>query len=228
MSAVLERLRGGLIVSCQPVVGGPLDDLPFVRAFALAAVAGGAVSLRIEGAANVAAVVAVVPVPVIGLIKRDLAASPARITPLVEDVDALIAAGAAIVAVDATDRPRPVPVAALIERIRRAGSPAMADVATDAEGRAAARAGADLLASTLAGYTGDGPPPETPDLGLVARLAAIGLPVIAEGNLRTPEQAAAALRAGAFAVCVGSAITRPELITEWFVRALRSAGGDAH
>ena len=98
-----SRMRG-LIVSCQPVPDGPLDTVEAIVAFALAAQAAGALGLRIEGARNVAAVVKASRLPVIGLVKRDLADSAVRITPFVDDVAALVEAGAAIVAVDATDR----------------------------------------------------------------------------------------------------------------------------
>lgn len=215
---MIERLRHGLIVSCQPVPGGPFDDPASVVRFALAARDAGAVGLRIEGAENVAAVVAACDLPVIGLIKRDLATSPVRITPLMEDVAALAAAGAGIIAFDATERARPVPVAALLASVRARGCLAMADIASLAEARAAAAF--DLIGTTLSGYTDEAPPPEGPDLDLVRAAAALGRPVIAEGRYNQPSFAAAALRAGAFAVVVGSAITRPEHVTTWFRAAM--------
>ena len=218
-SAVLGRLRGRLIVSCQPVVGGPLDRTELVVALARAVVGAGAAGLRIEGVERVAAVCRIAGVPVIGIVKTDLADSPVRITPHLADVDALAEAGAEIIAFDATDRVRPVTVAALVARIHGHGRIAMADVSTRAEGRAAAAAGADIVASTLAGYVA-GPEPTEPDLALVADLAADGFTVIAEGNVRTPEHAASALAAGAHAVVAGSAITRPEHVTRWFLEAL--------
>jgi N-acetylmannosamine-6-phosphate 2-epimerase/N-acetylmannosamine kinase len=206
---------GALVVSCQPVDDGPLDRPEIVVAFARAAVAAGAAALRIEGADNVAAVVPAVPVPVIGLIKRDLADSPVRITAFLDDVDALAAAGARIIAVDATRRRRPVPVADLLARIHAHGCLAMADLATEADARAARALGFDILGTTMSGYTG-GPVPEAPDLAFVAACRALGGPVIAEGRYNTPPLAAAAIAAGADAVCVGSAITRPEHVTGWF------------
>ena len=218
-SAVLDHLRGRLIVSCQPVVGGPLDRTDFVVALARAVAGAGAAGLRIEGVERVAAVCRAVDVPVIGIVKTDLADSPVRITPHLGDIDALAEAGARIIAFDATDRARPMAVAEMIARIHGHGRIAMADVSTRAEGRAAAAAGADIVASTLAGYVA-GPEPTEPDLALVADLAADGFTVIAEGNVRTPEQAASALAAGAHAVVAGSAITRPELVTRWFLEAL--------
>lgn len=222
MAAVLERLDGKLIVSCQPVTGGPLDDPRIVAAMALAALDGGAAGLRIEGIANLRAVRAVTDAPVIGLVKADLDASPVRITPLVAHVQGLAAAGADIIAVDATDRARPVAVADLLGAIRGAGRLAMADCATVADGERARALGFDVLGSTMSGYTG-GPEPEAPDLALVQGLSRLGAFTVAEGRYRTPAQAAAAMAAGANAVVAGSAITRPEHVTAWFVTAIEGA-----
>jgi N-acetylmannosamine-6-phosphate 2-epimerase/N-acetylmannosamine kinase len=215
---------GSLIVSCQPVDDGPLDRTDIVVAHALAAESSGASALRIEGAEHVAAVTAAVRIPVIGLIKRDFTDSPVRITALLEDVDALAAAGAAIIAVDATDRVRPVPVADLLARIKAHGRLAMADLATETEARAAGALGFDIFGTTMSGYTG-GPVPEAPDLALVAACRALGGPVIAEGRYNAPALAASAIAAGADAVCVGSAITRPEHIVGWFRSAVDAAAG---
>ena len=224
MAKVLENLRGGLIVSCQPVPGGPMDHPDTVAAFALAALAGGAVGLRIEGLANVRAVRAVTEAPIIGLIKRDLAESPVRITPFLEDVNGLADAGADVIAFDATDRPRPFPREALVAAIGARGRVAMADCSTSGDGRAARAMGVEILGTTLSGYT-NGEVPEAPDLGLVADLAGMGAFVVAEGRYHVPEQAAEAVRHGADAVVVGSAITRTEHVTEWFATAIRAARG---
>lgn len=221
---MLERLRGRLIVSCQPVVGGPMDRPDIVAAFALAALAGGAAGLRIEGVANLRAVRAVTDVPVIGLIKRDLDDSDVRITPFLEDVEALAAAGADIIAVDATERPRPMSVADLVARIQALGRIAMADCATGSEGQAARVLGAEVLGSTLSGYTG-GPVPEEPDLALLAALRRIGGFVVAEGRYNRPEDAARARAQGADAVVVGTAITRPEIVTGGFAQAVEGHRG---
>ncbi|MCC7320653.1 MAG: putative N-acetylmannosamine-6-phosphate 2-epimerase [Rubellimicrobium sp.] len=222
---MLNGLKGRLIVSCQPVPGGALDRPEIVAAFARAALDGGAAGLRIEGLANLAAVRAVTEVPIIGLIKTDRDDTPVRITPLLDQVEGLVAQGADIVAVDATDRQRPVPLADLLAAIHRGGALAMADCATEAEGRAAQAMGFDILGSTMAGYTG-GPVPEGPDLDLVRALAGMGAFTIAEGRYQTPAQAAAAIRAGADAVVAGSAITRPEHVTDWFAQAIAGAGRD--
>lgn len=224
---MLDRLKGRLIASCQPVTGGPMDRPEIVAAMALAALDGGAAALRIEGVANLRAVRAVTDAPVIGLIKRDLPDSPVRITPFVQDVADLIAAGADIVAVDATDRPRPAPLQDLLNAIHAGGTLAMADCATAADGGTAAALGFDILGSTMSGYTGPDAPTGGPDLALVTALAALGRPAIAEGRYHRPDQAADAIRAGAFAVVVGSALTRIEHATGWFVDAISEAGAAA-
>lgn len=216
----IDAIRGGLIVSCQPVPGGPFDDPNSVVRFALAAQNAGAKALRIEGVSNVAAVAAACSLPIIGLVKRDLADTPVRITPWIEDVTALAEAGATIIAFDATDRTRPVSIKDLIEAAHAQGRRAMADIATIAEARNAAGLGVDLIGTTMSGYTGVEPPPRTPDLDLVVQARDLGKPVIAEGRYNEPRLAAAALRAGATAVVVGSAITRPEHITRWFMGAM--------
>jgi putative N-acetylmannosamine-6-phosphate epimerase len=226
-AALIDRLAGGVIVSCQPVPHGPTDSVPFVVGFALAARDGGARGLRIESSKNVAAVVRACDLPVIGLIKRDFSDYPVRITALLEDVQALADAGAPIIAFDATDRTRPVAVPDLIAAIHARGRAAMADCATLADMRAALAAGADIVATTLSGYTG-GPVTAAPDLDLVRAGAALGAPLLAEGRYNTPALAAAAIAAGAHAVVVGTAITRPENITSWYAAAIRQAAGGTH
>ena len=219
---LIAALAGGVVVSCQPVPDGPTDSIAFVVGFALAALDGGAKGLRIEGVANVAAVRAATDAPLIALLKRDFDAFPVRITALLEDVAALADAGAPIIAVDATNRPRPVPVADLIGAIHARGRLAMADCADMEDVRAALAAGADLIGTTMSGYTG-GPTPADPDLAFVRAAVALGAPVLAEGRFNTPALAAAAIREGALAVVAGSAITRPETITGWYASAIAAA-----
>lgn len=226
MTDLLRRLDGKLIVSCQPVAGGPLDRLDIVVAFALAAVAGGAAGLRIEGVANVREVRTATTLPIIGLVKRPEPGHPIIITATVRDVRELAEAGADIVAFDATHRRRPEPVGDLVTATHAAGRLAMADLSTLAEAQEAAALGCDILGTTLSGYTG-GPVPDEPDLELVAACARLGRPVFAEGRYRTEEQVRAARRAGAAAVVVGSAITRPEHITAWFAAAVGAPGPGA-
>lgn len=222
MSDCLQRFASSLVVSCQPVPEGPLDHPDQVVGFALAALASGGRGLRIEGIANLRAVRAATDAPIIGLIKRDLDTSPIRITPFLEDVAALAEAGADIVAFDATDRVRPVAVAELCKAVHAHGKLAMADISTIEEAKAAVALGVDVVGTTMSGYTG-GPEPSDPDFPLLAAAVRLGRPVIAEGRIRVPEQAAEAIRLGAHGVVVGSAITRPEHITHWFADAIAVA-----
>ena len=200
-----------------------MDRVDIVVAFALAARDGGAVGLRIEGAANVAAVRAACNLPILGLIKRDVPESSVRITPLVEDVEALAQAGADVIAFDATNRARPATVMDLLAATRRVGRLAMADCANLANAAAAAHAGVDVVGTTMSGYTG-GPVPSEPDLEFVRDAArTLEIPVIAEGRFNTPASAAQAIAAGAWCVVVGSAITRTEHVTGWFADAVARA-----
>lgn len=224
---MLDRLRGGLIVSCQPVDDGPMDRVDIIVAMAMAAVAGGAVGLRIEGTDNLAAVRRAVSVPLIGIVKRDLADSPVRITALEEDVDALVESDADIVAYDATSRLRPVPARAICERILSRNALAMADCATLADGRNACAQGARILGSTLSGYTAETRDRSNgPDFQLIREFADLGGFVMAEGRINTPDLAQEAISAGASAVTVGSAITRIEHIAGWY-RSAVDAGWQA-
>ncbi len=213
----------GLIVSCQPVPGGPLDRDDIVLAMAQAAAQTGACAIRIEGVQRVALVARHLDVPVVGIVKRTSADSPVFITPTVADVQALAAAGAAVVAFDGTRRPRPDPVQALVDAAHAGGAAAMADCATLADGQLAWAAGCELVGTTLSGYTAETAAPDdaAPDWALIRALAGQGVRVVAEGRLRTPAHAAQALACGALCVTVGSAITRIEHITQWFVQALR-------
>ncbi|HEY9723509.1 MAG TPA: N-acetylmannosamine-6-phosphate 2-epimerase [Oscillatoriaceae cyanobacterium] len=215
---MLAAVRGGLIVSCQAQAGEPLHGDAHMAVMARAAAQGGARAIRCESPADIRAIRATVHLPLIGLWK--LGESGVMITPTCDAVRAVIDAGADMVAIDATDRPRPATVAELIETAHALGKPVLADVSTLEEGLAAEAAGADVVAPTLSGYTG-GPVPEAPDWGLLKALCeSARVPVFMEGRIWTPEDAARALEMGAWAVVVGSAITRPQLITRRFARAL--------
>lgn len=218
-SNLRHKLQNGLIASCQPVPGSAMDTPEIVAAMAKAALDGGAVGLRVEGISNIAAVRRVTDAPIIGIIKRDLPDSEVRITPWLEDVDALSAAGADIIAFDVTCRPRPVSVEELYQRVRATGRLAMADASNIEDGLLAHRLGIDFIGTTLSGYT-QTPVPTEPDLALVKQLSQAGCRVIAEGRYNSPALAAAAISAGAYAVTVGSAITRIEHICGWFCDAI--------
>lgn len=243
---IVCALKGGLIVSCQADDDDPLCRADVMAAMAMAAVRGGAVAIRARGADHIRAIKAAVSVPVIGLTKQYVAHSPVYITPTWGDVAACLDAGADVVAIDATDRPRPdgLPLAAIVRQARQeSGALLMADIAHLHEGETAQELGFDLVSTTLAGYTEeslsmdgserdsseDGSELGGPDLALVAALAdRLTIPIVAEGRITTPAHAAEALRRGAWAVCVGKAITAPQFVTELFVQALasRSPGAD--
>jgi N-acylglucosamine-6-phosphate 2-epimerase len=218
--AVLAALRGGLVVSCQALPDEPMHGPPIMAAVAASVVAGGAVGVRANGPEDIAAIAARVEVPLIGLEKDDSGRFPVRITPSFAHAERVAAAGASIIALDATATADPPGgLAAFIAAVReRIGRPVLADISTLDEARAAVAAGADAVATTLAGYTAGTEPRPGPDLALVERcVAALEVPVIAEGRYRHGEDVVRALDLGAHCVVVGTAITRPEAITAAFV-----------
>ena len=216
----LKALQGGLIASCQPVRGGPLDRPELVAVLARAVEIGGAVGLRLEGLRDLNAVRPHTTLPIIGLIKRDTQGTEIYITPELEDIQALARAGADIIAFDATLRSRPLEVRVMVEAIHASGKRAMADVSTLEEGLHASQCGADWVGTTLSGYTPYSLQQVGPDLELVTRLSSQGVSTIAEGRIHSPEEARRALECGAFAVTIGSALTRLEHLTARYVRAL--------
>jgi N-acetylmannosamine-6-phosphate 2-epimerase/N-acetylmannosamine kinase len=222
IKSLFQSVAGGLIVSCQAPDADPFRNPACMARFAQAAGRGGAVGLRVNSPPDVAAVRQAVSLPVIGIQKRMQPDGKVLITPSFEDARDLVAAGAQIVAVECTARALAFGAPDLIRRIRaELGVPVMADIATVEEGIAAEEAGADLVASTMRGYT-----EETEHIRLfqpefiAALVARLKIPVLAEGRVDMPQQAAEALRAGAHAVIVGTAITRPEVITARFAAAL--------
>ncbi len=225
MSEFAEEMRGGLIVSCQALAGEALFGADIMARMAQAAAAGGAVGIRAGTPPDIAAIRAVSSLPLIGLWKVDMAGFDVYITPSVLHAQAIAGAGADIIALDATARPRPEGSTAgeFIQRVRRAtGKDVLADVSTLGEGLAAQEAGAAFVSTTMSGYTPYSPQMDGPDLELVRALATqLRVPVIAEGRIATPEQARAALDAGAWAVVVGGAITRPQQITARFAAGLK-------
>lgn len=225
---MIERWKNGLIVSCQADPGDPLFGPVHMVAMARAAKGGGAVAIRANGPDDVAAIKQAVPLPVIGLFKRRYEGSAIYITPTLAEVRAMAAAGADVLALQLTSGPRPGGLSneefVALVRQEFPGLPLMADIATVEEGLAAARMGVDLLSTTMSGYTPDSPQLDGPDLGLVGDLARrLSVPVVAEGRIRTPEEARQALQAGAHAVVVGTAITRPQTVTGWFAAAMKGS-----
>jgi len=208
-----------IVVSCQAAADNPLHDPDSMALMARAAVAGGAKAIRANGPADVAAIRAAVEVPILGINKLG---DPRGvfITPDAACAVEVAVAGAAVVALDGTRRPRPDGrslrdhVAEIRERL---DVELMADVDSVEAGVAAREAGVDLVATTLSGYTG-GAVPEEPDVALVAQLAqALDCPVIGEGRYWTPDDVKAGFDAGAYAIVVGTAITNPMAITRRFV-----------
>ncbi|KGN30867.1 N-acetylmannosamine-6-phosphate 2-epimerase [Knoellia sinensis KCTC 19936] len=219
---LVEALRDGLIVSCQAYPGEPMRSPDTMTRVALAAARGGAVGIRAQGLEDIASIRAAVDLPLIGLWKDG--EDDVFITPTLEHAVAVAEAGAHIVALDGTSRRRP-DGRSLAETIAAVhgttGALVMADCSTFDEGIAAAAAGADLVGTTLAGYTAYTIKTDGPDLTLVGQLATrLDVPVVAEGRVHTPGQAAAAIHAGAHAVVVGTAITHPTTITGWFAAAV--------
>ena len=217
--------KGALVVSCQARADNPLHGPVHMSAMAQAAQAGGAGGIRANGEADVAAIRAVTRLPIIGIAKVWDDRFPVYITPGFEQAAQIAKAGADIVGLDATPRPRDgEPVERLIGRIRtELGKEVFADIATLEEGRAAHAAGATYVATTLSGYTEETASRKTegPDLELLSALVAeISAPIVAEGRFDAPDLVAEAFRRGAHAVVVGTAITNPREITRKFVRAI--------
>lgn len=213
-----DRLRGGLIVSVQAYDDSVLNTPEAIALLARCAVANGAVAVRIEGAARIAAVRAAVDVPIIGIVKRKHAGFGPYITSVPGEIAEVAAAGASIVAFDATDRPHAhgASVEVLVAAAAGGGLLAMADCATAAELAAAASAGARIVATTLAGYTDDTVGRPLPAFDLVAGAAARHPFVVCEGGIATPEDARAAFAAGAAAIVVGTAITNVDALVRRF------------
>jgi len=220
LSNLLQGLSGTLVVSCQAEPATPLAHPEHISAIAEAVVAGGASAIRAEGLANICAIRARVRVPIIGLVKTQRADTDVYITPSVADVDDLAAAGADIIAFDATARPRPVDVATLIPAVHRQGRLAMADISTVDEARSALAAGADAVSTTMAGYTSYSQGETGPDFALMHALQRAGIPFVAEGRVWTLDEALKCFELGASFIVVGSAITRPTMITQRFVEGI--------
>ena len=224
--ALLEQLRGGLIVSCQSYEGEPIHGEGIMLKMAECAKWAGAVGLRANDPDNVSEMKATTGLPVIGIWKKTQAGCDVYITPTMQEVDALIEAGADIIALDCTDRLAPTgeKAYALINKIKQKHPHAliMADCSTFEEGSNAAALGVDFIGTTLCGYTDYSPMLEGPSFDLIEKLC-IAFPgqVIAEGKINTVEEARKCIELGAFCVVVGGAITRPYQIAQRFVEALK-------
>jgi len=226
-SPVINKLRRGLIVSCQAEGESPFNKPEGVTGFAICAQMGGAVAIRAEGVMNISAIKQNVQLPVIGLVKSLFEDGSVRITGSEQEAKGLMEAGCDIIAIDGTFRLRegksgPEFIRFIKEKYRL---PLMADISTFEEALACQQAGVDCISTTLSGYT----PATTnrsekgPDFDLLAKLVqAMGdsTPVIAEGRINSPALARQAIDLGAWAVVAGTAITRPQIITKWYYDAI--------
>ena len=220
-------LRGRIIVSCQAAEGDPLDDLDTLTRIATSVLRGGAGGLRAEGTTRIAAFRTLTQLPIIGIIKSYDANGDVYITPDFHSAKAAANAGADIVALDCTARrlTAPEPWPELIPRIHtELRRPVLADIASLEDALAAERAGADAVATTLYGYTAETAGIRSPSWPLLQSLVArLTVPILLEGHITHPPEAHHALDLGATAVVIGSAITRPETITNRFVQGIRPA-----
>ncbi len=231
MNKIAEKWRGGLIVSCQAAADSPLCKPEIIAALAQTAERNGAVGVRIDSPAHVAAVKQIVKVPVLGIYKMVSGASEVYITPTFEAAKEIARAGADVIAIDATERPRPngEKFVELVARIKNElGLPVMADVSTFEEGlNAVGAAGVDFVGTTLSGYTNGTKHITTPDFELIKKLAArLDVPIICEGRIRSAEDVRRAFDCGAFAVVVGGAITGVDGLVRQFVAATPMRAGN--
>lgn len=224
VNPLIASLKGKLIVSVQAYVGEPLRRPEIMASMARACELGGAAAIRCQGMSDIAAIKGQVEVPVIGLWKEGH--EGVYITPTLRHARACVAAGADIVALDATDRPRPDgrSVEDTLGPLKEEGVLTMADCMTIEDIRRAAALGFDLVSTTLSHGVAaiDCTMADGPDLELLRQATSEfpDLPVVCEGRVHTPAEAAAAINAGAWAVVVGTAITHPTSITSWFAEAL--------
>lgn len=226
---MLKKLEGKLIVSCQALENEPLHS-PFIMGrMALAAQQGGAAGIRANSVEDIEEIKKVVDLPLIGIIKRDYPDSEVYITATAKEVSELLSTKAEIIALDATKRKRPhnEKIVDLVKQIHDSGRIAMADVSTFEEAVTAEEVGFDIISTTMAGYTDYSKKTDTPDFDLLQKIIDhCKVPVIMEGHTDQPGQVTKALKLGAFAVVVGSIITRPQLITKRYAEAAKKAQED--
>ena len=219
MHPAIEAIKGGLVVSCQAYPGEPLRHPETMAQMAMAAVEGGAVGIRCQGLSDIAAIKGQVEVPVIGIWKDGR--EGVYITPTLRHARCCSSAGADIVAIDATGRPRPDgrTYADTVRALHDEGIVVMADCGSFADAERAVEAGSDIISTTLSGYTGERKKTDGPDFDLLGRMvAAFGdaTPVLCEGRIHTPDQLTQVMAMGAWAAVGGTAITHPTSITRWF------------
>ncbi len=233
MHQVFEDLKDGLIVSCQAEGNDPFNSPEGVTLFAKAAEMGGARGIRSEGIEKTKKIIENVNLPVIGLIKSKFDDGSVRITGSFDDFEKLLKIKCDLIAVDGTFRKREgMSGPDFIKELKKKfNTLIVADISTFEEAIACVDSGADCISTTLSGYT-----PETrhlntdrPDFDLLSKLTRkLKLPVIAEGRYNKPEFAYEAIKLGAWCVVVGTAITRPRVVTGWFVEAIENAKIQLH
>ncbi len=225
----LEALRGQLVVSCQALPEEPLHSSFIMGRMALAAKQGGAHGIRANSVEDILEIRKTVDLPVIGIIKKDYAGSDVYITATMDEIDALVKTGVEIIALDATCNLRPggLTLDEFFKQVRETypEQKFMADCASVEEAVHADELGFDFIGTTLVGYTAQskGRKIEADDFAIIREiLKKVKHPVIAEGNINTPEKARRVLELGCFSVVVGSIITRPQVITKTFVDAIQA------
>ncbi len=221
---ILSQIKQKVIVSVQAMPSEPLYKEECMIAMMQSVVKGGAAALRVAGVRDVENAKKLFKIPVIGITKPEVIPANWReivyITPTIKDAKDLIQAGADIIALDGTSRPRGENnLKQIIKFIKINKRLVMADVSTLSEGIAARLLGADIISTTLSGYTLESPETSNkPDFELLKELVnAVDCPVILEGRIWEPQQVDLAFEIGAHSVVIGSAITRPQLITKRFV-----------
>ena len=231
MKERIGKLKGKLIVSCQALPGEPLHSPYIMGRMALAAKLGGAAGIRANTAPDITEIKTMVDLPVIGIVKRNYPDSVVHITPTLAELAELAQARPDIIALEATGdlRPGGVGLEAFYRQVRDTypSIPLMADCSTVEEAVRADELGFDFIGTTMVGYTvqSRGDCIEKDDFRILRTiLERVEHPVIAEGNINTPEKARRVIDLGAFCVVVGSAITRPHLITKSFAGALERVG----
>lgn len=224
-SEILEKIKGGLIVSCQALKHEPLYDSYIMAKMAWAAYLGGAVGIRANTVVDILAIKKTVDLPIIGIIKAEYDDSDVYITPTMKEVDELVEIGCEIIAVDATNRTRPngISFEEFFTAVRKKYPKQlfMADTSCFEEGQLAESLGFDLIGTTMAGYTPYTKGRVLPDCELIERYSReLHTPIIAEGGIWSPDDLKNVYKAGAFSAVCGTAITRPMDITKRFVKAL--------